>query len=134
MATINCNQITQTINELLIAFQNCKKINNSDLTKLVELVAAVNSCANGGPNYDTEITEYYNPIEDELVSYPVDSFHSISVMVIEGNISQEIDVNIVTYPTGTVLNTEFTTLNQTTFEFTVKAGATVVVKYLVETV
>ena len=41
MATIQCNEINQTVNELLIAFHDCVKIKNSDLTKLVELVAAV---------------------------------------------------------------------------------------------
>ena len=39
----------------------------------------------------------------------------------------------IIYPTKTVLNTEFTTLNQTATIFTVKAGSKVVVKYLIET-
>jgi hypothetical protein len=55
-------------------------------------------------------------------------------MVISGNITQLIDATTVTYPTGTTLNTEYTTLNQTTVTFTVKAGATVVVEYLIETI
>jgi hypothetical protein len=132
MATIQCNEISQTINELLIAFQDCNKIKNSDLRLLVELVAAVNSCANGGAHYDTLIQEVYEPVSDTIVSYPVNSFHSISIMVINGNITQQISSTIVTYPTGTVLNTEYTTLNQTSVVFTAKAGSTVVVEYLIE--
>ena len=134
MATIQCNEINQTINELLIAFDDCNKIKNSDLRKLVELVAAVNECCGGGPLYNTKIQEVYTPLIDTVVSYPVNSFHSISIMIISGNITQSIGPTIVTYPTGSVLNTEFTTLNQTTIEFTVKAGATVVVEYLIETI
>lgn len=53
MAVIECNQINQVVNQLLIAFEDCNKIKNSDLRKLVELVSAVNTCANGGTNYDT---------------------------------------------------------------------------------
>lgn len=41
---IECNAISQNINELLIAFQDCNKIKNSDLRRLVELVSAVNTC------------------------------------------------------------------------------------------
>jgi hypothetical protein len=134
MATISCLEINQTINELLIAFDDCNKIKNSDLRKLVELIAAVHECCGGGPLYNTKIQEVYTPITDTIVSYPVNSFHSISVMVLVGNITQQIGPTIVTYPTGSVLNTEFTTLNQTTIEFTVKAGATVVVEYLIETI
>ena len=32
---IECNQINQTINQLLIAFQDCNNIKNSDLRRLV---------------------------------------------------------------------------------------------------
>ena len=134
MATIQCNQINQTINELLIAFHDCVKPKNSDLQKLVELVAAVNECANGGRNYNTKIQEVYTPITDTVITYPINSFHSVSIMVIAGNITQIIGLTTVTYPTGSVLNTEYTTLNQTAVTFTAKAGSTVVVEYLIETI
>ena len=39
---IECNEIQQEINYLLIAFQDCNKIKNSDLRRLVELVSTVN--------------------------------------------------------------------------------------------
>jgi hypothetical protein len=134
MATITCLEINQTINELLIAFHDCVKIKNSDLTKLVELVAAVNTCANGGAHYDTMIQEVYEPLTDQVVSYAINSFHAISVMVIIGSVTQVINSTTVTFPKGTTLNTEVTTLNQTSYTFTVKAGSTVVVEYLIETV
>ena len=35
---IECNEISQTCNELLIAFQDCNKIKNSDLRKMVDLI------------------------------------------------------------------------------------------------
>jgi len=132
--SISCLEINQTINELLIAFHDCVKIKNSDLTKLVELVAAVNECANGGLNYNTKIQKVYTPITDTVITYPIDSFHSISIMILTGNITQEIELTTVTFPTGSVLNTEYTTLNQHVVEFTVKAGSTVVVEYLTETI
>lgn len=126
---IDCLEIPQTINELLISFQDCNKIKNSDLRKLVELVSAVNVCSNGGPLYNTLITETYEPLTNTLVTYPVNTFHSITVIVLEGNIIY----NTFTLPTGTTQNIEVTTLNQTLLEFTVTAGSKVMVEYLIET-
>lgn len=131
---IQCNEINQTVNELLIAFADCNKIKNSDLRLLVELVAAVNQCANGGPDYNTLITENYQPTEDTVVTYPVNTYHALSIMILEGNITRTIDGNIITFPTGSVLKHEVTTLNQQEYVFTVKAGANVVVEYLIETI
>ena len=131
---IQCDQINQAINELLIAFADCNKPKNEDLRKLVELVSAVNTCANGGVDYGVETTIVYEPIVDELIIYPINSFHSYSLMILEGNITEEVDATVITYPTRTTLNTEFTNLNQTPFEFTVLAGSKVVFKYLTETV
>jgi len=132
---INCNEIDQTVNQLLAAWgNNCKDIKPSDLTLLVELVAAVQVCANGGTAYDTLITENYEPVADEVISYPVDTFHAINVMVLEGTITKVIGVDTVEFNTGTVLRHEVTNLNQYVYTFTVKAGAHVVVEYLIPTV
>ena len=68
---IECNEINQTVNELLISFQDCKKILNSDLRKLVDLISAVNTCANGGPNYDTLVSNIYEPTTNQIVSIPL---------------------------------------------------------------
>jgi len=127
---IECNEINQTANELLISFQDCKKILNSDLRKLVDLIVAVNTCANGGPNYNTIVTDSYEPITDELVTYPINTFHSITIIVLSGSILY----NTFTFPAGTTQNIEVTTLNQTQIEFTVKAGSKVSVEYLIETI
>lgn len=129
---IQCNEINQNINELLVSFDDCKKIKNEDLTKLVELIAAVNNCANGGVSYNQEVTDIYEPLVDLLVIYPINSFHSYSIMILNGNISQIIGSSEVVYPTGTVLNTEFTNLNQNEISFNVLSGSKVVVKYLIE--
>jgi len=127
---IECNTISQNINELLIAFQDCNKIKNSDLRRLVELVSAVNTCQNGGPNYNTLVTNSYSPITDQIVTYPVNTFHSITIIVISGSIIY----NSFTFPAGTTQNIEVTTLNQTSVTFTVKAGSQVSVEYIIETV
>lgn len=134
MATIQCNEINQVINELLIVFDDCKKIDPKDLRRMVELIAAIYNCANGGVNYNTLITENYQPITDEVVTYPINTYHSISVMILEGNITRTINSETITFPTGTVLDHEVTTLNQYEYSFTVKAGANVIVEYLIETV
>lgn len=99
---INCNEINQTVNELLIAFADCKHIKNSDLIKLVELVAAVNTCSNGGTDYGIETTIIYEPEEDQIVTFPINSFHSFSIMVLEGNITETSNMTTIIYPTGTV--------------------------------
>lgn len=127
---IECNQINQVTNQLLIAFEDCNKIKNSDLRKLVELVSAVNTCANGGADYDTIVTNTYEPTVDQIVTYPINTFHSITIIVLNGSIVQD----TFTFPGGTTQNIEVTTLNQTPITFTVKAGSKVLVKYLIETI
>lgn len=131
---IQCDNINQTINELLIAFDNCKVVKPSDLIKLVELVAAVNVCSNGGANYNTLIQDLYEPTIDEIVTYPINAYHSISVMILQGKITQTINGSTVEYPTGTVLNYDVSTLNQTPFVFVAKAGSKIVVETLIETI
>lgn len=127
---IECNSINQVINELLIAFQDCNKIKNSDLRKLVELVSAVNTCNNGGVSYDTIITNTYEPLIDAVITYPVNDFHAISVLVVEG----EAVYQGVTFPVGGKVEIEFTNLNQQEFSFTTKAGSKVFVERIIETV
>jgi len=127
---IECNEISQTCNELLIAFQDCNKIKNSDLRKLVELVSAVSTCSNGGPDYDTIITDIYEPVVDEIVTYPINTFHAITIIVLQGSIVY----NTFTFPAGTTQNIEVTNLNQTPIIFTVKSGSKVMVEYLIETI
>ena len=128
MAVIECNEINQTINELLIAFQTCKEVKPSDLNLLVELVAAVSTCSNGGPNYDTLNSITYDTMG--IVTFPVNSFHSFSLNVLEGNIIYEGNV----FPAGSTRNVEFTTLNQTAVSFNVLAGGKVFFQYLTETI
>jgi len=125
---IQCNEITQVVNELLIAFQDCNKIKYSDLRKLVELVSAVSTCSNGGPDYGNQESVAYNT--PQVVSYPVNSFHSYSLMVLGGSIIYQ----GFTFQAGTVKNVEFTTLNQTPLEFTVNPGSEVLFEYLTESI
>lgn len=131
---IQCNEINQNINYLLSAFEACKVPKASDMQLLVELIAAVNTCTNGGPNYDTLITENYQPVTDETVTYDVNTYHSLNIMILAGNITRDIGGSTVTFPTGTVLDHEVTTLNQYSYTFVVKAGSNVVIEYLIETV
>ena len=129
---IQCKEINQNINYLLSAFEACKVPKASDMQLLVELIAAVNTCTNGGPNYDTLITENYQPLTDEIVTYPINTYHSLNIMILGGSLTREIGSSTVTFPTGTVLDHEVTTLNQTEYSFIVKAGSNVVVEYLIE--
>jgi len=125
---IECNEISQVINELLIAFQDCNKIKNSDLRKLVELVSAVNTCQTGGPKYDTLVSTTYNT--PQIVTYPPNSFHSCSLSVLSGSIIYQ----GFTFPSSSVKNIEFTTLNQSAFTFEVLPGANILFEYLIETI
>lgn len=128
MAAIPCNEIDQVVNELLIAFQSCKHIKNSDLIKLVELVAAVNSCAGGGDAYDTQVSVSYTT--PQIVTYPNNSYHSYSLSVLSGTITYQ----GFTLQAGTVRNVEFTNLNQTPLEFEVNIDSEVLFEYLIPTV
>ncbi len=125
---IECNEISQNINELLIAFQDCNKIKNSDLRRLVELVSAVNTCQNGGPLYNTLITDSYTTTQ--TVTYPVNSFHSFSLSILSGSIIYD----GFTLQAGSTKNIEFTTLNQTVITFIVNSASEVLFEYLVETI
>ena len=128
--TIECNEISQVTNELLIAFQDCNKIKNSDLRKLVELVSAVNICNNGGVDYGELLTNTYESLTDTIITYPINNFHAISVLVVEG----EAIYQGITFPVGGKVEIEFTNLNQQEFSFTAKAGSKVFVERIIETV
>ena len=123
---IECNEIQQEINYLLIAFQDCNKIKNSDLRRLVELVSAVNTCANGGPDYNTLVSVSYTT--PQTIIFPINSFHSFSLNVISGSIEYE----GFNFPAGSTRNIEYTTLNQTEISFIVNPGSEVLFEYLVE--
>ncbi len=127
---IQCNEINQNVNYLLNAFQDCTKLKASDMQLLVELIAAVNTCANGGPNYDTSVSFVYEPLVDEEITYPVNTFHTISLVVSLGTA----EYNDVVLPTSSSINIEYTTLNQTPFIFIAKAGSKILVEYLIETI
>lgn len=123
---IECNEINQTINQLKTTFQTCKTPSNKDLVLLVDLIAAVNTCANGGANYNTLITETYEgPTE---INIPVNFLHSYTLAVMRGSV----EYNDFIFPKGTVRNVEFTNLNQTAFKYIVNPGAKVMFEYLIE--
>lgn len=125
---IECNEISQTVTNLLIAFQDCNKIKNSDLRRLVELVSAVSTCNNGGPSYDTiVIDEYTTP---QIVTYPINTLHSYSLNVISGSIEYAGFI----LPAGSTRNVEYTNLNQDEIVFTINTGSQVLFEYLIETI
>ncbi len=123
---MECNEINQAINQLKIAFKTCSKPSNDDLSLLVELIAAVNKCANGGSHYNTLITERYEG--PSVISKPVNTLHSYTLAVLKGTVEYE----GFTFPRGTVRNIEFTTLNQKPIEYTVTPGSLVMFEYLIE--
>ena len=123
---INCLEINQVVNQLITAFQDCNKIKNSDLRRLVELVSAVNTCANGGPSYDVTIQETYDT--PQIVTFPINSFHSFSLNVLTGSINYY----GVNFPAGSTRSIEYTTLNQSEIIFTVNPGSSVFFEYQIE--
>jgi len=127
---IPCENINQTVNYLLTQFQDCTKLKAEDMQLLVELIAAVNTCANGGLNYNTVNNDIYQPTVDEVITYPPNSFHSISVVVASG----QVIYNGITLPTGTSINLEFTTTNQLAFTLTALAGSTLLIEYITQTI
>ena len=128
MATISCLEINQTINELLIAFDDCNKIKNSDLRKMLDLIMAVSTCANGGASYNTIESFVYEPITDTLINYPLGTFHAISIAVVSGTVIRD-GVSLLA---GSTYKAEFTTLNAQDFEFTVNMGSKVLVELIKE--
>lgn len=125
---IECNEISQTVNQLLVAFQDCNKVKNSDLRKLVNLISAVSTCNNGGPSYDTTVIDEY--ITSQIVIYPPNTLHSYSLNVISGSIEYAGFI----LPAGSTRNVEYTNLNQDEIAFTVNAGSQVLFEYLIENV
>lgn len=125
---IQCSEISQVINELLINFEDCNKLKNSDLRRLVDLVATVNVCSNGGPNYNTLVSVSYTTPQD--VIFPVNSFHSFSLNVLSGSILYKGFI----FTAGSTRNVEYTTLNQTPLLFTVKPGSQVLIEYIIQTI
>lgn len=128
MAVIKCDEINQTYAELMAAFQDCNKIKNSDLRKLLELILAVNTCANGGASYNTLVNYVYEPDETVVITYEPNTFHAISLVVTQGNVIY----NGLTLPTNTSINLEFTTLNQQDFTFTINPGSIILVEQVIE--
>ena len=106
----------------------CSAVKNSDLVKLVELVSAVNTCAGGGTAYDTQVSVSYT--SPQLVTYPINSFHSYSLSILAGSIMYQ----GFTLQAGTVRNVEFTTLNTTPLVFEINPSSEVLFEYLIETV
>lgn len=125
---IECNEINQVYNQLMMAFQDCNKIKNEDLRKMLDLIMAVNICSNGGPSYNTLENFIYTPLEDEIVSFLPETFHSIALVVSSG----EVEYQGITLSTSAAINLEFTALNQYEFTFIVKAGSTVLLNLIKE--
>lgn len=129
MAVIPCGEINQTINYLTTAFADCTYINPEDLRMMVDLIAAVNTCANGGTHYDTLLNNIYEPDTTEVVTYPIGNFHAISLVIESGSIIYQ----GITLSAGASINIEFTTTNQQAFTFTVNAGSKILVERIIET-
>lgn len=126
---IECNEINQVYAKLMAAFQDCNKIKNSDLRKMLDLVMAVSTCANGGASYNTLETFSYTPTEgNEEVTYDVNTFHAITIAVLSGSIIRD----GVYIPVGSSYSLEFTALNTQDFNFTVVNGSNILVELVKE--
>lgn len=127
---MNCADITTTINSLRSKFDGCNTVSPKDVLQLLELVAAVNSCAGGGDNYGKLIQEQYREnANDVTVTYPVNTYHSMSICVMQGTMVY----GGFLFSEGSVRNIEVTTTNQTETSFIVTANSQVYVEYLIKT-
>lgn len=130
MALIPCNEINQTIALLRASFQDCTKLKAEDMQLLLDLIVSMDACSNGSVEYNTLNNDIYEPEIDETVTYPANTFHSISIVVSAGQAVYD----DITLSTGTSINLEFTTLNNEDFTFIAKAGSKVLVNYITETI
>lgn len=130
MAIIPCEDIPITITELSEAFTGCKNVKTSDIKKLLDLVTAINNCNNdGGINYDTLVSNFYEPVATQIVTLPINTFHNITIAVLDGSIIY----NSATLPSGATINLDFTTLNQTPIIVTIAPGSKVLIEYIIPT-
>jgi len=130
MAVIECNEINQTVNYLRNAFQDCRQIKAEDMQTLLDLIVAVNTCANGGPDYSTTVNYTYEPDENQTVTYEPNTFHSISLVVVTGTVVYD----GISLSAGASINLELSNLNQQDFEFIVTAGSKAIVVQVIETI
>lgn len=127
---VNCADITSSINDLRSKFDRPCTPSAKDILQLLEIVAAVNSCAGGGEDYGKLIQEQYRDnANDVTVTYPVGTYHSMSICVMVGSIVY----GGFFFGEGSVRNIEVTTTNQTKTTFVVTAGSQVYVEYLIKT-
>lgn len=116
-------EIQQKLNKLRIEFQSCKVPTHKELLDILDLISDVVECKGGG-NYNTLVEELYE--EEQVVSFPIDSFHSFSLNVMEGSM----EYGGVNFPAGTTRNVEFSTLNQVPVNFKVNLKSKVFIEYL----
>lgn len=116
-------EIEQKINELTIQLNRCKPPTNDDLKKILDVLKLMNEC-NGGGDYNTLVQRTYST--EGIVSFPIDSFHSFSLNVLEGSM----EYAGVNFPAGTTRNVEFSTKNQTVISFKVNLKSKVFIEYL----
>ena len=127
---VDCPDIASSLNALRSKFDGCHTVSPKDVLQLLEIVAAVNSCAGGGDDYGKLIQEQYRDnANDVTVSYPVGTYHSMSICVMQGTMIY----GGFLFNEGTVRNIEVTTTNQTETQFVVTAGSQVYVEYLIKT-
>lgn len=116
-------EIEQMINELTIQLGHCKPPTNSELTSMLNILKLMNQC-NGGGDYNVLVQETHTAHKE--VSYPIGTFHSFSINVLEGSMIY----GGVMFPAGTTRNVEFSTTNQTVVKFMVNQKSKVFIEYL----
>ena len=120
----NCSlEIGQKINELTIQLNHCKPPSNSELKDMLNILKLMNEC-NGGGEYNVLVQETHTAHKE--VSYPIGTFHSFSINVLEGSMIY----GGVMFPAGTTRNVEFSTTNQTVVKFMVNQKSKVFIEYL----
>lgn len=128
---IRCEDINSEITKLKIKLNQCSMVSGADLINALDIIEAIRNCESQSVGYDhIKQDHYYSTDKKVVVTYPVDSFHAMSICVMSGSITYS-DFD---FQAGTVRNIEFTSLNKEPMTFVLNPGGSVFVEYITDKV
>lgn len=90
--------------EILATFENCEEVKD--------------------PEYNIVTTNKYTPLYDQEITYPIGTYHAISLLVVSGSVLYDETMFYI----GDNIDIEVTAKNETPFVFKVFAGSEVLVE------
>lgn len=121
---IECNEINEIFNEVLVAFADGNQPTNADHRKMMNVMRAMVECSNTEGDYDSLITNVYDKAQEVII--PANTLHSYTLCVMEGAIMYA----GLKFTKGSVKNVEFSTMNTSEIRFEVLKGAKVLFEYM----